>query len=121
MDGILNLWKPPGTHFTRCGGCRPPPDRAATVVGHAGTLDPMAEGVLVVGVGQDHTPSSITWWGGTKEYCARIHLGVTTDTDDTEGAVVAATEVSAFVVLPLTEYCSRSLASGSRSRPPAPP
>lgn len=55
-------------------------------VGHAGTLDPMATGVLVVGVGQatrllGHLALS------DKDYDATIRLGVATTTDDAEGEV----------------------------------
>lgn len=53
-------------------------------VGHAGTLDPMATGVLVLGLG----PSTrlLTYIVGTdKEYLATIRLGASTTTDDAEG------------------------------------
>lgn len=94
MDGILNLWKPPGmtSHDVVAAVRRLTGQRR---VGHAGTLDPMAEGVLVVGIGQG-TRLLEYLVGGTKEYCARIHLGVTTDTDDVEGAVLSVTEVKRF-------------------------
>jgi tRNA pseudouridine55 synthase len=57
-------------------------------VGHAGTLDPMATGVLVVGVGRatrllGHLMLT------EKAYDATVRLGVTTTTDDAEGEVVA--------------------------------
>jgi tRNA pseudouridine55 synthase len=94
MDGILNLWKPPGltSHDVVAAVRRLTGQRR---VGHAGTLDPMAEGVLVVGIGQG-TRVLEYLVGGVKEYCARIHLGVTTDSDDTEGAVISVTEVRRF-------------------------
>ena len=53
-------------------------------VGHAGTLDPMATGVLVVGVGRA-TRLLGYLAGQDKEYDATIRLGVTTTTDDAEG------------------------------------
>jgi tRNA pseudouridine55 synthase len=57
-------------------------------VGHAGTLDPMATGVLVVGVG-----AATRLLGhlalGTKHYTATIRLGQSTDTDDAHGQVIA--------------------------------
>ena len=94
MDGILNLWKPPGmtSHDVVAAVRRLTGQRR---VGHAGTLDPMAEGVLVVGIGQG-TRMLEYLVGGTKEYCARLHLGVATDTDDAEGATLAVKEVKAF-------------------------
>jgi tRNA pseudouridine55 synthase len=64
-------------------------------VGHAGTLDPMAEGVLIVGVGQGTRVLGYLM-SGAKEYCARLHFGVTTDTDDAEGTVLAVKDVKRF-------------------------
>jgi tRNA pseudouridine55 synthase len=58
-------------------------------VGHGGTLDPMATGVLVVGVGR--ATRLLTYVTSTsKGYAATIRLGQSTVTDDAEGAVVAA-------------------------------
>lgn len=58
-------------------------------VGHAGTLDPMATGVLLIGVNRatrllGHLMLT------EKEYTATIRLGITTITDDAEGEVTAA-------------------------------
>jgi tRNA pseudouridine55 synthase len=55
-------------------------------VGHAGTLDPMATGVLVVCLG-GATRLSEYVMQSTKRYRARVHLGATTDTYDAEGEV----------------------------------
>lgn len=61
-------------------------------VGHAGTLDPMATGVLVVGI--ERATKILGLISGTsKSYAATIRLGATTTTDDAEGEVVE--EVSA--------------------------
>ena len=54
-------------------------------VGHAGTLDPLAHGVLVVGVGRSATKLLHTEEFSTKEYLATIKLGETSTTDDEEG------------------------------------
>jgi tRNA pseudouridine55 synthase len=56
-------------------------------VGHTGTLDPDATGVLVVCVGQATKISSYLM-EGMKEYVGRARLGVTTDTQDASGTVV---------------------------------
>ncbi|MDM7832726.1 tRNA pseudouridine(55) synthase TruB [Cellulomonas edaphi] len=77
-------------------------------VGHAGTLDPMATGVLVIGIGR--ATRLLTYVvGADKEYLATIRLGVTTTTEDAEGELVAVRDASrvtrdAVVVatLPLT-------------------
>ena len=54
-------------------------------VGHAGTLDPLAQGVLVVGVGREATKQLGVIVAKEKEYLATIRLGWTSTTDDNEG------------------------------------
>ena len=54
-------------------------------VGHAGTLDPLAEGVLVVGIGREATKKLKDVVKKEKEYIARIRFGITSATDDEEG------------------------------------
>jgi tRNA pseudouridine55 synthase len=57
-------------------------------VGHAGTLDPMATGVLVLGIGK--ATRLLTYVvGADKDYDATIRLGVATTTDDAEGDVAS--------------------------------
>lgn len=57
-------------------------------VGHAGTLDPMATGVLVLGVGRaTRLLGHLTL--ADKRYAATLRLGVATTTDDAEGELVA--------------------------------
>ncbi len=56
-------------------------------VGHTGTLDPMAEGVLIVLIGRAAKASDYLL-SQTKEYIAKIKLGVTSDTLDITGNVV---------------------------------
>lgn len=59
-------------------------------VGHGGTLDPMATGVLIVGVGR--ATRLLTYViGSVKGYTATIRLGQSTITDDADGAVIATT------------------------------
>lgn len=63
-------------------------------MGHAGTLDPMATGVLVVGINK--ATRLLTFIVGTsKTYTATIRLGQTTVTDDAEGEVTAVADASA--------------------------
>jgi tRNA pseudouridine55 synthase len=65
-------------------------------VGHAGTLDPMATGVLVIGI-ERATKILGLLSGTTKSYAATIRLGRSTTTDDAEGDVVcdvSATDVT---------------------------
>jgi len=57
-------------------------------VGHAGTLDPMAKGVLVVGVGRRATKKLGEILKNTKKtYQAQVELGKTSTTDDSEGEI----------------------------------
>ena len=57
-------------------------------VGHTGTLDPMAEGVLVVLIGKC-TKCERFLVSDSKEYIATLRLGITTDTQDSTGAVLS--------------------------------
>ncbi len=54
-------------------------------VGHAGTLDPLASGVLVVGVGRSATKQLHTSGLDEKEYVVEVTLGQSSTTDDAEG------------------------------------
>ena len=57
-------------------------------VGHAGTLDPMATGVLVIGV--EKATRLLGYLAlSEKEYSATIRLGQATDTDDADGEIIA--------------------------------
>ena len=60
-------------------------------VGHAGTLDPMATGVLVVLLGRAAKATEYLS-GGDKRYIATLRLGLTTDTQDTTGTVLTTSE-----------------------------
>ncbi|MEI7498122.1 MAG: tRNA pseudouridine(55) synthase TruB [Candidatus Falkowbacteria bacterium] len=64
-------------------------------VGHAGTLDPMASGILVVAVGRASTKLLQQHVEAEKEYVATFTLGVTSTTDDQEGEMTALSGVLA--------------------------
>jgi tRNA pseudouridine55 synthase len=86
VSGILNVNKPVGpTSFQVVGMVR----RRSGVkrVGHAGTLDPMAGGVLLVCLGQASRVSEYLM-GLPKAYRATVRLGASTTTYDAEGEVV---------------------------------
>jgi tRNA pseudouridine55 synthase len=75
-------------------------------VGHAGTLDPMATGVLVIGVGRatrllGHLALH------DKDYDATLRLGVTTTTDDAEGEIVEQRDASGVSDEALRDAVSR--------------
>ena len=62
-------------------------------VGHAGTLDPMATGMLVIGVGRA-TRLLGFFTAHEKEYLGTVCLGVTTTTDDAQGEVLTTTSTA---------------------------
>lgn len=64
-----------------------------TKVGHAGTLDPMATGVLVICLGYGTRLSEYAMQS-TKQYRATVRLGIETDTYDAEGETIAEKDAS---------------------------
>jgi tRNA pseudouridine55 synthase len=88
-DGLLVVDKPAGwTSHDVVGRARRM--CGTRKVGHAGTLDPMATGVLVLGIGR--ATRLLTFLVGCdKDYAATIRLGQITITDDAEGEVTAST------------------------------
>ena len=103
MNGFLNLYKPAGWTSHDC---------VAKVrrllnqkkVGHGGTLDPAAWGVLPIALGR--ATRLLQFLPGDKAYRAVIRFGITTTTDDLEGDVVTSnsaaglTETTAIAALP---------------------
>lgn len=61
-------------------------------IGHTGTLDPFATGVMVMLVGKSCTRLSDQLIADDKTYLASIHLGVSTDTYDGEGTILSTSE-----------------------------
>ena len=59
-------------------------------IGHGGTLDPMAEGVMAVAIGK--ATRLLQFLNDDKTYLAQIRLGQTTDTDDVEGKTLTSTD-----------------------------
>ena len=91
-EGVLVLDKPAGmTSHDVCARIR----RLAGIhrVGHTGTLDPAATGVLVVCLGRA-TRLVATLQAGEKTYAATVQLGVTTDSDDLDGTVLTTTSTA---------------------------
>lgn len=92
IQGLLLINKPKGiTSFSAVSAVK----RLAHEkrVGHTGTLDPMATGVLPIFLGRATTLSGLLL-DGDKRYTAEIKLGVTTDTDDITGNVVSQSELN---------------------------
>lgn len=79
-------------------------------VGHAGTLDPLATGLLLVCAGQA-TKIAPLLSDLDKVYQARVRLGIATDTGDAEGAVCEEAEVPAAIAARLAAALPRFLGS----------
>ena len=62
-------------------------------VGHGGTLDPFANGVLIVGIGRQSTKKLNTFLNSNKEYIATLLLGEETDTLDKDGKIIKTLDV----------------------------
>ena len=91
-NGIIIIDKPAGwTSMDVCGKLRG--ILKTKKVGHAGTLDPMATGVLPVFVGQATRAVSYAE-SGDKEYIAGLRLGLVTNTQDTSGDTLETHPVS---------------------------
>jgi tRNA pseudouridine55 synthase len=56
-------------------------------IGHAGTLDPFASGLLIVGIGREATRELGRFLKLDKEYVAQLHLGAESDTYDRTGGI----------------------------------
>jgi len=56
-------------------------------VGHAGTLDPFATGLLIIGIGRESTKKLDEFKALPKTYVATIKLGATSDTQDSAGKI----------------------------------
>src|SRR5687768_1406750 len=88
MDGALVLDKPAGISSARAVAAVKRLLPGKTKIGHAGTLDPFATGVLLLLVGKA-TRLCESLMDLQKEYEATIQFGATSTTDDREGQVVA--------------------------------
>lgn len=88
MTGIVNINKPYGksSHFVVAVIRR---ITKIKKVGHTGTLDPLATGVLPICIGRESTKLSQAIMDGTKRYKAVLQLGKTTTTQDSEGEIVS--------------------------------
>lgn len=89
--GILLVNKPKGkTSFHLVGALR----RITKIqkIGHCGTLDPLATGVMVMLIGKQYTKLSDQFLGQDKEYRATLKLGKRTDSFDSEGSLLSTSD-----------------------------
>ena len=86
MEGLLLLNKPLGkTSFFLISYLRKL--TGVKKIGHIGTLDPLATGVMGLLIGRTYTRKAPSLMGLDKEYRATLFLGASTETYDREGAV----------------------------------
>ena len=93
QDGVLVLRKPSGPTSAAC-IAKIKRHLGQKKIGHAGTLDPMASGILLVLLGQGTKLSGYLMHSGEKVYVGTVRLGLTTDTWDITGKVVAESDTS---------------------------
>ncbi|MGL1931408.1 MAG: tRNA pseudouridine(55) synthase TruB [Desulfotalea sp.] len=86
-------------------------------VGHAGTLDPFATGLLVVCAGRPATKLISSFMDGEKEYYATLQLGVQTETGDTEGDEIYREPVGTVSESQINE-CLQSFLGEQKQVPP---
>ena len=88
IEGILLVNKPKGkTSFSLVAALRK--IFGVKKIGHAGTLDPLAQGVMVLLIGKKYTRMSDQFLCNHKEYIAQIILGASTETYDAEGPILS--------------------------------
>ncbi len=75
-------------------------------VGHGGTLDPLATGLLILMLGS-YTRKADCFLGADKTYLATLSLGVTTDTEDAQGKILQIREVGPFPAGRIEQVCGR--------------
>ncbi len=104
VQGILNLYKPAGVTSTDCVNLLKRFLRVRKI-GHGGTLDPFAEGVLPIGINRG-TKLLEHFLQGEKAYTGVFRLGYGTDTLDHEGTLLSRKED--FACPPQTFWVTRS-------------
>jgi len=115
VDGILNILKPPGkTSFAVVSLLRHLSGEPR--IGHAGTLDPEASGVLILCLGQG-TRIIEFLAEATKTYQAEIQLGITTETYDASGKVIQRCDPS-FVTEEQVKQVLHSFCGSIEQTPP---
>ncbi len=116
-DGVLVLNKPKGPTSAAC-IAKIKRHLGQRKIGHAGTLDPMASGVLLVLLGQGTKLSGHLMDSGEKIYAGTVLLGRTTDTWDAEGKIIAEADTSPIRPDMVEEAVARFLGATEQEVPP---
>jgi len=96
----------------------PTSGRSRIKIGHAGTLDPFATGLLIIGIGRGATKYLSMVMKGDKQYIATGKLGVLTDTLDKTGTVIEEATIPPITQEQLIEAI-HSLGTAYTQTPPA--
>ncbi|MBQ4133419.1 MAG: tRNA pseudouridine(55) synthase TruB [Desulfovibrionaceae bacterium] len=115
VDGILVINKPRGPSSTQCLS-RVKRALGVKKAGHAGTLDPMADGVLLLLLGQATKLSSYLM--GRKTYSGIIELGRTTDTWDAEGQTIETKDIDNISLLQVRQAVEDWISLKEQAVPP---
>ena len=86
MNGFISVYKPKGYSSNKVVQAEKRKNKFKKV-GHLGTLDPMAQGLLVLAINRE-TKFSSYFLNSNKSYMAKVQIGTSTDTDDAEGKVI---------------------------------
>lgn len=103
-DGFLNLHKPAGWTSHDC-VAKLRRLLKTKKIGHAGTLDPAATGVLPVAVGR--ATRLLQYLPTDKAYRAVVQFGTTTDTDDLDGTLLAQTSADHLTLVDVTKQLAQ--------------
>ena len=113
--GVLLVNKPAGnTSFSLIKALRK--KISEKKIGHAGTLDPFATGVMILLVGKEYTKKSDQFLNDSKEYTCTIKLGEETDSYDCDGEITATSDS-----IPTREDVDRAIAHFQGSIEQIPP
>jgi tRNA pseudouridine 55 synthase len=117
QDGVIVLQKPKGPTSAAC-IAKIKRHLGQKKIGHAGTLDPMASGVLLVLLGQGTKLSGHLMGSGEKIYVGTVRLGQTTDTWDAEGKIIAEADTSLVTPAMLEDAVSLFIGDTEQEVPP---
>ena len=91
-EGVLLVDKPAGmTSFGVVAALRK--RLSIKKIGHSGTLDPFATGLLITLVSRNFTKLADSFIADDKEYKAILRLGIATDSYDSDGQVMASSDI----------------------------
>ena len=115
VNGFLNLYKPAGMTSHDC------VDKVRKIVGtrrvgHGGTLDPMATGVLPIAIG--NCTKLLRFIDNKKVYSGGMQFGITTDSDDAEGKVLKKVDASWVTKEMVLQALAPMIGDNIRQRPP---